>query len=430
MAEAAARGGAAVYAVLKNRNPGILRLAREHALAPETDGAAVAAAARKWSVDLVVLGMDAAIEAGVADAVRAAGIACASPSRAAGEIEWSKAYMRSLLEKHAVPGRVRWRLFETMDGVPSFVDELGDVVVKPVGLTGGKGVKVMGDHLATREEACAYAREILDTGFGKTERAAVIVEERLVGEEFSLQGFVDGRAFVPMPAVQDHKRAYEDDKGPNTGGMGSYSDANGSLPFLTADDLAQGERIAQAIVDALRAEGRPYVGTMYAQFMVTKDGPRVIEVNARFGDPEAMNVLEVLETPYPDVLTAMTTGSLSRARVAWKPLATVCKYVVPEGYGTKSRANEPLQVDEATIRAAGAACYYAAVNARDDGTMTTTTSRSVGVVAAAPTLDEAERRVEAALPAVRGPHLFVRHDIGTRALVARRVAHMRALRGA
>ncbi len=425
MASAVARSGGTVLAVMRNRNPGLLRLVRDHAFLPETDAVGIAAAAVRWGADLVVLGMDAAIEAGVADAVAKAGVRCASPTRAAGEIEWSKAFMRRLLEAHDVPGRVRWRLFDSIDGVSEFVDELGDAVVKPVGLTGGKGVKVMGDHLGSRADAVAYAHEVLTTRLGGPQ---VVVEERLDGEEFSLQAFSDGRRLAFMPAVQDHKRAYEGDRGPNTGGMGAYSDADGSLPFLDAKDLEQAKLACQRIVDALRAEGRPYVGTMYGQFMVGRDGPRVIEVNARFGDPEAMNVLEVLDAPYVDVLDAMADGHLSPERLRWRPLATVCKYVVPEGYGARPRANEPVRVDEARVRAAGASCYYAAVNERPDGSMTTTTSRAVGVVAAAPTIDDAERRVEAALPAIEGPHLFARHDIGTRALVERRVAHMRALR--
>lgn len=426
LAAAVARSGGVVFAALRNRNPGILRLAREHALVSETDAARVVEWARKWGVDVAVLGMDASVEAGVGDALVAAGVRVASPSRAAGEIEWSKAFMRRLLEVHDVPGRVRWRLFDSLVGVREFVDELGDVVVKPVGLTGGKGVKVMGDHLASREEAVAYAGEVLLTRLGGAE---VIVEERLVGEEFSLQAFSDGRRLAFMPAVQDHKRAFEGDRGPNTGGMGAYSDADGSLPFLRSDDLERARGICQRIVDALRAEGRPFVGALYGQFMVTRDGPRVIEVNARFGDPEAMNVLEVLDSSFVDVLEGMASGSLSASAVRWRPLATVCKYVVPEGYGVRPMANEPLRVDEARVAAAGASCYFAAVNELPDGSLSTTSSRAVGVVAAAPSIEEAEARVERALPAVWGPHLFARHDIGKRELVERRVAHMRELRG-
>ncbi|HVL48478.1 MAG TPA: phosphoribosylamine--glycine ligase [Candidatus Thermoplasmatota archaeon] len=426
IAEAVQRSGGAVYATLKNRNPGILRLAKEHKLVDETAVSDIVAAAKGWNVDLAVLGMDAAVAAGVADCLAAAGIPTASPTRAAGEIEWSKAFMRRLLDERKVPGRLQYRIFDNDRGLARYVESLGEVAVKPIGLTGGKGVKVTGDHLADAAEATAYASEILRTGFGGESR--VLVEEKVEGEEFSLQCFCDGNVAVPMPAVQDHKRAWEGDKGPNTGGMGSYSDANGLLPFMTRADYEDAAVIAQKILEALAAEGRPYVGTMYVQFMLTSDGPRVIEVNARFGDPEAMNVLSTLKTNYLDVLHAMVDGTLGQRRVAFAPEATVCKYVVPEGYGVKSAANEPLEVDEKAIAEAGARAYYAAVNERD-GRLTTTTSRTVGIVACAPTLAEANERADRALAGVRGPRLFARRDIGSASLLAERVRHMEKIRG-
>ncbi|MHB8605106.1 MAG: phosphoribosylamine--glycine ligase [Thermoplasmatota archaeon] len=422
IAEALAKSGARVFAALKNRNPGILRLAAEHALVGETDAAKIAELAAKWGVTFAVLGMDAAIEAGVGDALAKVGVKVASPTRAAGEIEWNKRFARDLFEKHAVPGRIRYKVFDAVAGVGEFIDACGGAVaVKPLGLTGGKGVKVTGDQLPTRDAALAYAREVLANG-------PVLVEEKVEGEEFSLQLFCDGKRAAPMPPVQDHKRAFEGDLGPNTGGMGSYSDADASLPFLPRADLEESQRIAQKMLDALAAEGRPYCGTMYAQFMLTRDGPRIIEVNARFGDPEAMNVLALLDSSYLAIVAAQAEGTLAPSHVRFARDATVCKYVVPAGYGTKPAANEPLAVDERAIERAGAKAYYAAVN-ENGGKLTTTTSRAVGVVARGSSLDDAEAKCEAALKFVTGPHLFVRHDIGTRQLVARRVEHMGELRG-
>lgn len=426
IAAAIARSGGQVYAALKNRNPGILRLAKDHRLLAETDAAGIAAAGKAWGVDVAILGMDAAIEAGVADALAGANVPVASPTRAAGEIEWSKTFMRTLLERQDVPGRIRWKVFRDAAQAREFIDELGgEVAVKPIGLTGGKGVKVTGDHLKSAIEAAAYADEILRTGFGGSE---VLVEEKLEGEEFSLQAFCDGTTAIPMPAVQDHKRAFEGDAGPNTGGMGSYSDADHLLPFLPAADHEKAVDIARRIVRALASAGRPYVGTIYAQFMLTKDGPRVIEVNARFGDPEAMNVLELLESDYIEILQSMAAGSLPASKVRFAREATVCKYVVPQGYGTKSAANEPVIVDEPAIRVAGAVPYYAAVNETPEG-LRTTTSRAVGIVARGATIEEANERADAGLAGVTGPKLFARRDIGTRALVQRRVDHMRRIRG-
>ncbi len=295
--------------------------------------------------------------------------------------------------------------------------------MKPIGLTGGKGVKVQGEHLHSFEETMDYVREIFDANIGG---AGVILEERAVGEEFTQMVFVDGKHIVPMPLVQDHKRAYEGDVGPNTGGMGSYTDADHLLPFVTGTEREAALRIIQSIVDALADEGCPYRGTMYGQFMLTVDGPKIIEINARFGDPEAMNVLTVLDSDFEDICMGMATGTLG-GEAAFAKEATVCKYVVPRGYGVKSESGHEISVDEEAISKCGAVAYYANVDMRD-GKLVTGTSRSIGVVGRGATIEEAERSCEAALRYVKCDAIAVRHDIGTRELVQRRVDHMKALR--
>lgn len=428
IAEALVRGGAELYACLPNANPGILSLARTHVLAKDTEARAIAQHAKAWGVEYAVVGPDAALAAGVTDELQKVGVEVAAPTKAAAEIEWNKAFMRDLLERHAISGRVRYQLFRSKEGLREAIAAMWPLAVKPLGLTGGKGVKVSGDHLQGVDDAMAYAEECLAGG-------AVLLEEKIEGEEFSLQAFCDGRHAVPMPAVQDHKRAFEGDAGPNTGGMGSYSGPGGLLPFVTRDDYEKGVAILDEILAAMRAEGRPFVGTIYGQFMLSRDGPRVIEINARFGDPEAMNVLTLLDSNYVDIVRGMAAGKLDPALVRFSPRATVCKYVVPEGYGVKSMANEPLTIDEQRIVAEGARCYFAAIN-QTGGTRgqvveaTTTTSRSVGVVGTGATLAEANAAADKALAHVRGPHLFVRRDIGTEALLAKRVETMRRVRGA
>lgn len=430
IADALARSGAELYAALPNKNPGILALARDHVLVKDTDAEGIAAAARRFGCEYAVVGPDAALAAGVTDALQAAGVKVASPTRKAAEIEWSKAFMRDLLERHRIPGRVKYRTFDTIAGLREVVQEWGAVAVKPIGLTGGKGVKVTGDHLHSVDDAVAYANEVFGASVGG---GRVIVEEKIEGEEFSLQAFCDGTTLVPMPAVQDHKRAFEGDQGPNTGGMGSYSGEHGLLPFLRREEYDEGVAILRRILDAMRAEGRPFVGTIYGQFMVSRDGPRVIEINARFGDPEAMNVLTLLESSYLDVVKAMAEARLAGTKVVFSADATVCKYVVPEGYGVAPMAKQPLVVDEAGVRGEGARAFYAAVDhtggavgARVEAT--TTTSRAVGVIARAATLAEANARVDRALLHVRGPHLFHRRDIGTPALLQKRVDAMTRVR--
>ena len=360
------------------------------------------------------------------DALEAAGIPCAAPTKAAARIETSKTFMRELVAKHGIAGNLGFAHFDNARDAEEYLKGIDhEIVVKPVGLTGGKGVKVQGEHLHSFEETMDYVNEIFDENIGG---AGVILEEKAVGEEFTQMVFVDGKRIVPLPLVQDHKRAYEGDVGPNTGGMGSYTDSDHLLPFITQEEREQSLAILQSIVDAMAEEGCPYRGTMYGQFMLTVKGPKIIEINARFGDPEAMNVLSLIGDDFEDVCYRMATGTLDRD-VEFSKKATVCKYVVPRGYGVKSEAGHEISVDEEGVRNAGAVVYYANVDMKD-GKLVTGTSRSLGVVGIADTLEEAESNCEAALRFVKCDAMAVRHDIGTRALVQRRVDHMRELRSA
>lgn len=420
-----ARSGAELFVLSKSRNPGLARLAKDHKLAPETDLAAVAEAAKAWRIDLALAGPEAPLEAGAMDALAKLGVRTASPSKAAAEVETSKAFLRRLMEKHRIDGRVRHQLFMDPEGLRDCIRAFGSVAVKPVGLTGGKGVKVSGDHLAGPEEAERYALEVLRQRIGGS--SAVLLEEKLEGEEFTLQAFSDGTTIHAMPAVQDHKRAFEGDKGNNTGGMGSYSDSDGLLPFLTRSDAAKAQRILQDVVTALKEEGRAYRGAIYGQFMLTAQGPKVIECNARFGDPEAMNALALLASDYLQVCEDIAAGSIRAGGVRFESLATVCKYVVPVGYGEAGgRAGIVVQADEAAVEREGAQLYWAAVH-EDQGIITTSTSRTCAVLAKAATIAEAEHRCEAALKHVKGEGLRVRHDIGKPELLRRRVEHMARL---
>ena len=424
--EALFRSGSEIYAVMKNANPGIIARSKEHLLCDEKDIEMVCAFAREKGVELAFIGPEAPLEKGIVDALEAAGIPCAAPTKAAARIETSKTFMRELVAKHGIAGNLGFAHFDNARDAEEYLKGIDhEIVVKPVGLTGGKGVKVQGEHLHSFEETMDYVNEIFDENIGG---AGVILEEKAVGEEFTQMVFVDGKRIVPLPLVQDHKRAYEGDVGPNTGGMGSYTDSDHLLPFITQEEREQSLAILQSIVDAMAEEGCPYRGTMYGQFMLTVKGPKIIEINARFGDPEAMNVLSLIGDDFEDVCYRMATGTLDRD-VEFSKKATVCKYVVPRGYGVKSEAGHEISVDEEGVRNAGAVVYYANVDMKD-GKLVTGTSRSLGVVGIADTLEEAESNCEAALKFVKCDAMAVRHDIGTRALVQRRVDHMRELRSA
>lgn len=414
MAEAIARDGdVALSAFMARRNPGIARLAKGIRIGKETDAGQVRDFALSEGVDCAVIGPEAPLDAGVVDLLEEAGVPCAGPTRAAARLETDKAFCRDMMAAHGIDGCPRYRVFHDPREAAGFIEGYeGDLVVKPIGLTGGKGVRVMGEHV-DRKGAMAYARSL---------GGNVVIEERLLGEEFTLQAFVDGSHLVPAPLVQDHKRAFEGDRGPNTGGMGSYSMPDHRLPFVSGEDYRRAIRIMEEAVRALAREGFPYRGILYGQFMNTREGPRVVEFNARFGDPEAMNVLPVMTTGLAGVICSIIDGTLSASKVGFEPKATVCKYVVPEGYPESSRSGEPLTVGDT----AGARLYYANVEERD-GTLATLTSRTLAFVGIAGTLEEAERAAEEAASSVKG-RVYHRRDIGTRELLARRSAHMEAIR--
>ena len=402
-----------LHAAASNRNPGIGSLAASYRSVTETDAAAVVEAAEAVDATLAVVGPEAPLAAGVVDALEDAGVYAFGPPADAARIETDKAFQRRFMAEHDIPGTPAFEVFDDLEAACDYIDAAGvDLAVKPAGLTGGKGVRVIGDQV-TPEEAKAYLRS--------STYDRVVLEERLVGEEVTVQALVANGSVRPTPAVQDHKRAYEGDLGPNTGGMGSYSDAGPVLPFMTEADYDRAVEIIEATVAALP----DYRGVLYGQFMLTADGPKVVEFNARFGDPEAMNTLPVLETDLVDVLAAARAGE-ALPELDFAPRATVCKYAVPEGYPDDPEAGARVTIDE---DAAGEALlFYASVDEREDG-LYTTTSRSYAVVGVADTIPDAEAIAEEALQAAGTEGLRVRHDIGTRALVQRRVDHMDALRG-
>jgi len=423
--EALARSGADIYVCMKNNNPGIAKRAKDCLLTEENDVPKVVDYATAKGVSLAVIGPEAPLEVGIADKLEAAGIPTASPTAAAARIETSKSFTRNLMEERRMNGRAKFVIADDMAAASRAIDELGEsVVVKPTGLTGGKGVKVFGEHLMSRKDILAYAGEIFDKRIGGS--AQLVIEEKLVGEEFTLQAFCDGSGLAPMPAVQDHKRAFEGDSGPNTGGMGSYSQADGLLPFLSRSGYDDAVDIMRQVVGALREMGTEYKGTLYGQFMLTKEGPKVVEFNARFGDPEAMNVLSILDSDFAGICEKMAGGGISPEDACFAPKSTVCKYVVPEGYGTKPVAGEEIRIDETAIAGEGGVLYYANVNERD-GKLYTTSSRSAGIVGVADQVGDAEAIAENAIRHVSG-RIAVRHDIGKKDVLDARVRHMREVR--
>lgn len=412
-----------IYSIMSNQNPGIARIS-QFKIGSEMDIEGVTKHALNMGVDMAVIGPEAPLEHGIVDKLQDAGIPCVGPNQQAARIETDKAFMRDLFVNHKISGSLAYGVFDTVEDASQFIDDFGeDIVVKPVGLTGGKGVKIMGEHLKDAEEAKNYVKEIIDNKIGG--HASVVLEERLIGEEFTVQAMVDGDNLVPMPAAQDHPHAYEGDQGPITGGMGSYTEKDGLLPFMDQKDYDGAVKVMEETIKAVKKEVGPYKGVLYGQFMLCRDGPRLVEYNARFGDPEAMNVLPLLETSMLELCEGVVDGNLKKAQ--FKPQATVCKYLVPNGYPESGKAGNAIKVNEEKIASEGGNVFYAAVNQKN-GDILTTGSRALAVVTAAETIDEAEERCEKATQYIQGD-LYHRTDVGTRKLIQKRIDHMNEIRG-
>lgn len=398
-------------------NPGIRDLASIYHVGDLNDTQAIQAFADENKPDFAVVGPEAPLANGVVDALKLIGIPAASPLKALAQIESSKSFTRELQAKYNIPGAPKFKTFYSDEGMMEFAEELGQIVVKADGLKGGKGVQVMGDHFETLEEGVEYAKACIETD-GK-----VVLEEKFVGQEFSLMSFSDGRHLVDMPPIQDHKRAYEGDTGPNTGGMGTYS-APKNLPFLGEQDLKDAHEINQKTIEALEQElGEPYKGILYGGFIAVADGVRLIEYNARFGDPEAMNALSLLKSDFVEICQGIIKGNLEMLDIEFEEKATVCKYVVPEGYPTNSKKGERVHIGPLTD---GVKLYFAAVNEDETG-LIMTGSRALAFVGISDTLEEAEKLAQQGVESVSGA-VFFRQDIGTQPLIKKRIQMMRNLR--
>ena len=408
-----------IFCLASNMNPGLADLCNEILIGNFNDPDFVVSYAKETDATLAIVGPENPLAAGVADALWDTGVKTIGPKKDLAQLETSKAFTRNLLKEYDIPGGPKYQTFDTLDGVTDFLNELGEnYVVKYDGLAGGKGVKVAGDHLHSHDEALAYCQELVDSD------GEFVIEEKFVGEEFSLMSFCDGDNLKHMPAVQDHKRAYEGDTGPNTGGMGTYSDANHSLPFLTDNDISQALEIniqtAMAIKDKF---GVGYKGILYGGFMATARGVKLIEYNARFGDPEAMNVLSLLKSDFIDICVGVADGTLNQVDVQFANKATVCKYAVPEGYPDNPVKGEPIDVSKVKNLDG---LFYASVDFKGTS-LVEAGSRTIAIVGIADTISDAEALAEKEVSSISGP-LFHRTDIGTNKIVQKRVDHMNSLR--
>lgn len=414
-----------LFALSEVRIPGLVdRCAdRVQVVADLRDVDEIARWADEIEPSLVIVGPEEPLEAGAVDALVARGIPCFGPTAELARIESSKTWARALVEQYRIPGNpAHWTLTAASD-VAAHLVSVDEFVVKPDGLTGGKGVRVYPDHFESFDEAVRYSTACIQHD------GIVLIEERLEGEEFSLQTITDGASVLHCPVVQDHKRAFEDDKGPNTGGMGSYSCPDFSLPFLERDEVRQAQKINELVIQAMRSKtGAPYRGVLYGGFMATGSGVRLIEYNCRFGDPEALNVLPIMTTDFVSMCLSVATGRFDPDSVKFEPKATVCKYIVPLDYPSGKGKGDSIVVPRHLFEDPNVHVFWAACDLSDTG-VKMTGSRAVGIVGLGDTLAQAERFAQHAALQVEGPVTF-RHDIGTAELVDGRIQHMNILRHA
>ena len=392
-------------------NPGIGRFADLVSDIDITSGEAVAALADRIDAELVVVGPEAPLVAGVADPLRASGRAVFGPDRAAARIEGSKSYAKQLMEKAGVP-TARFGTFEEIEPAAMFMDELGPPhVIKADGLAAGKGVIVTED----RAEALSALEQILLRGRFGPAGERVVVEEFLDGPETSVIAFCDGKSVIACEPAQDYKRVDDDDRGPNTGGMGSYSPVPVCPPELVARITTE---ILEPMVAVTAEAGAPFVGALYAGLALTSAGPRVIEFNARFGDPETQALIPRLRSDLADLCLASARGELAGMNLEWSTDACVTVVAASGGYPGDYITGSEIEGIEAAERL-GVSVFHAGTASRD-GKLVTAGGRVLAVSALGATFARARRVAYDAMSKIHFENMHVRADIGVRAELGER----------
>lgn len=401
-------GSPGVEVLITEGNGGTRSVARSVAVkASDIDG--VVALARQEDIGLVVVGPEAPLAAGLVDRLVEAGIKAFGPTRDGARIEASKAFCHEVLEAAGVPA-AGYHVFDNADAALEHLSSCPiPVVVKADGLAAGKGVVVA----TTREEALEAVRsQMVDRSLGDA-GSTVVVEEYLEGEEASFMVMTDGDFVLPLATSQDHKRVFDGDQGPNTGGMGAYSPA----PVL--DENAQQhvmDRIIRPTLTELTRRGSPYQGVLYAGLMFTSDGPKVLEYNCRFGDPETQPILYRYRGDLFSAMSACTDGTLSTVRVSFDPRPAVCVVLAAENYPSKPRVGDVIEGLGNAARLPHVQVFHAGTRSDSDGLAITSGGRVLGVTAAGDTIREARDRAYKAAKLIKWPGVHYRTDIAHRAL--------------
>jgi len=359
-------------------------------------------------MDLTVVGPELPLTLGIADDFKEAGLRVFGPSKAAAELEGSKAFSKGLMARHNIPTGF-YKEFSSAPEASEYIEANSPpFVVKADGLAAGKGVVIC----ATREDALGAVDMMINRRAFGPAGSTLIIEEFLEGEEVSILAVTDGTTVVPLAPAQDHKAIYDGDKGPNTGGMGAYSPAPVATPELEAQIM---ESVMVPAVEAMAAEGRPYSGVLYAGLMITGDGPKVLEFNVRFGDPEAQPIFMRLESDLFELLMAAAEGRLEGTELKWTDKASVCVVMASRGYPGAYEKGMPVRGLEEAARKPGTMVFHAGTAAKD-GCVVTSGGRVLGVTALGKTIEEAMEKAYGAVDLISFEGAYCRRDIGKKAL--------------
>lgn len=381
---------------------------------PMDDIEALVDFAAQNAIDLVVVGPEAPLVAGLADALHAAGIAVFGPSAAAARLEGSKGFMKDLCAKYNIPTAAYGR-FDDFEKAKQFIErQTKNVVVKADGLAAGKGVIIC----SNKQEAIDAAHDMLSHNRFGHAGAQVVIEEFLDGEELSYFALSDGKTFLPLTSAQDHKRAFDGDQGPNTGGMGAYSPAHMMTPALERKII---DRLIKPTVEAMKAEGCPFSGVLFAGVMVVDGEPILLEYNARFGDPECQTLMLRLQGDLLQILKACAEGKLDEVKdqVHWSPQHSVCVVMAAKGYPGEYNRHTPISGLDRADQSEGAMIFHAGTVRGLHGELLSAGGRVLGVCAKGDSIAEAQSLAYAAVDQIDWPEGFCRRDIAWRAIAAK-----------
>lgn len=404
-----------LFTLMDKKNGSLAKLSEDYQLIDLSDRTAIENYVDDLKPDLVIITPEMTLKTGITDSLSQKAVPTVGASKICSILESDKAFVRRLLQKHKLSVAVDFEVFKDKDSAKEYLKNSDkEYAVKPVGVTEGDGVKVMGKQLAGKEEALAYIDYLFDNNIGGSPE--ILLEEKLEGEEFTLQAFSDGKKVSAMPPVRDYKLLHEGERGVNTPGMGAYSDANHLLPFLSRTTLKQATDSLEQILAIMKTEhGSEYKGFISGQYMLSEQGLKLIEINVRPGDAEILNIIPLLETDLTEICMAIAEGRLDEIKIKYKHKATVCKYVVPPNFPTPGTKPIKVEIDRDMIAKKGGHLFQSCFDIDDD--LYEPSPRLFAVTAVASDIDTARKKCEECLSYIRGEGLFHRKDIGSRKLM-------------